>query len=131
MRNIIEFSEALGVIESMGMTYECLGDGEIKLMAGGRHVILPPHCPTRKTGYSRRKIGNARVTLMGRERKFMVLFTPRHSHSRLQASTDRGVTVTVVARSEKLAIAEAKRQGVHKQGDYPKGMTFDWVAEEV
>lgn len=64
-------------------------------------------------------------------RRFIVLFTPRHSHSRLQASTDRGVTVSIHAESGKAAIAEAKRQGVHKQGDYPKSMTFDWLAEEA
>jgi hypothetical protein len=64
-------------------------------------------------------------------RKFIVLFTPHHSHSRLQASTDRGVTVTVHAANGKAAIAEAKRQGVHKQGDYPKSMAFDWLAEEA
>ena len=28
-------------------------------------------------------------------------------------------------------IKEAKRQGVHKQGDYPRSMAFDWLAEEA
>lgn len=64
-------------------------------------------------------------------RKFIVLFTPRHSHSRLQASTDRGVTVPIHAESSKEAIAEAKSQGVHRQGDYPATMKFDWLAEEA
>ena len=64
-------------------------------------------------------------------RKFIVLFTPRYAHSRLQASTDRGVTVSIHAENGRAAIKEAKCQGVHKQGDYPKSMAFDWLAEEA
>lgn len=64
-------------------------------------------------------------------KKFFVNFKPKHPHPRYQASTDRGVTVSVMAINSRSAIAEAKRQGVHALGDYPGTKSFDWYAEAV
>ena len=62
---------------------------------------------------------------------FYVNFKPKGGHPHYQASTDRGVTVLVDAMNPRGAIAEAKRQGVHKQGDYPGSKSFDWWAAEA
>lgn len=62
-------------------------------------------------------------------KKFFVNFKPKHQHPHFQASTDRGVTVSVMALNARGAIAEAKRQGVHQMDDFPGTTSFNWYAE--
>lgn len=62
--------------------------------------------------------------------RHFVNFKPYYQHPHYDARFDKGVTVVVHAKTPRAAIAEAKRQGVHKMGDYPgtKASEFDWFA---
>jgi hypothetical protein len=64
-------------------------------------------------------------------RKFLVNFKPKTQNPRYDARFDRGVTVSVMALSEKAAIKAAKAEGVHKHGDYPGSRAFDWWAAAI
>jgi hypothetical protein len=73
---------------------------------------------------------SAVLRIQTRTRKFYVNFKPKHQHPHYQASTDRGVTVPIMALNARAAIASAKAQGVHKMGDYPGVKSFDWFVAE-
>ena len=63
-----------------------------------------------------------------RPRKFWVIATPKHDNGIYQRSTDRGLTISVMAMNPRNAIKVAKETGFHKMDDYPKGTAFDFVA---
>ena len=60
--------------------------------------------------------------------RHFVNFKPTYPHPHYDARFDRGVTVVVHAETPRAAIKEAKRQGVHKMGDYPGRTAFEWYA---
>lgn len=67
---------------------------------------------------------------MTEPRKFWVNASPRYDSGRYQRSTDRGLTISVLARKATEAVKNARATGFHKMGDYPRGTTFSFIAVE-
>lgn len=68
--------------------------------------------------------------MAARRRKFWVNASPKHDTGVYQKSTDRGLTISVMALNSHDAIKVAKETGFHKMDDYPKGTSFDFSAHE-